>query len=136
LAWMCLRIRLKILRWWWRVPTAVLSLLEPVPVYVVRGPLKVPLEFLLPLTGRLRVDASGQVKDADGVPLYVPGTGPQGFELYRERFYSVYPFVTVPGMEFILRERKIAQPVTDFYDNSYVQALQNANFAATVAKSI
>jgi ABC-type nitrate/sulfonate/bicarbonate transport system substrate-binding protein len=60
----------------------------------------------------------------------------QGFELYRDRFYSVYPFVTVPGMEFILRERKISQPVTDFYDNSYVQALQNANFAATVAKSI
>ncbi|HET9000523.1 MAG TPA: ABC transporter substrate-binding protein [bacterium] len=60
----------------------------------------------------------------------------QGFELYRDRFYSVYPFVTVPGMEFILRERKMTQPVTDFYDNSYVQALQNANFAATVAKSI
>ncbi len=58
----------------------------------------------------------------------------QGFQLYRDRFYSVYPLVTVPGMEFILRERKIDQPVTDFYDNSYVQALQNANFAATVGK--
>jgi hypothetical protein len=60
----------------------------------------------------------------------------QGFELYRDRIYSVDPFVTVPGMEFILRERKITQSVTDFYDNSYVQTLQNANFAATVAKSI
>ncbi|HET9000621.1 MAG TPA: ABC transporter substrate-binding protein, partial [bacterium] len=60
----------------------------------------------------------------------------QGFELYRDRFYAVYPFVTVPGMEFILRARKIEQPVTDFYDNSYVQALQNAGFAATVAKSL
>ncbi len=59
----------------------------------------------------------------------------QGVQLYRDQFYSVYPLVTVPGMEFILRERKIDQPVTDFYDNSYVQALQNANFAATVAKS-
>jgi ABC-type nitrate/sulfonate/bicarbonate transport system substrate-binding protein len=59
----------------------------------------------------------------------------QGFQLYRDQFYSVYPFVTVPGMEFILREKKINQPVTDFYDNSYVQALQNADFAATVRKS-
>ena len=60
----------------------------------------------------------------------------QGFQLYRDRFYAVYPFVTVPGMEFILRARKITQPVTDFYDNSYVQALQNAGFAETVAKSL
>ncbi len=37
---------------------------------------------------------------------------------------------------FILRERKITQLITNFYDNSYVQTLQNANFAATVAKSI
>jgi len=59
----------------------------------------------------------------------------QGFQLYRDRFYSVYPLVTVPGMEFILRERKIDQPVTDFYDNSYVQALQTANFATAVGKS-
>ncbi len=59
----------------------------------------------------------------------------QGFQLYRDRFYSVYPFVTGPGMEFILREKKIVQPVTNFYDNSYVQALQDANFAATVGKS-
>jgi ABC-type nitrate/sulfonate/bicarbonate transport system substrate-binding protein len=58
-----------------------------------------------------------------------------GFQLYRDQFYSVYPLVTVPGMEFILRTRKIDQPVTDFYDNSYVQALQNANFAATAGKS-
>jgi len=58
----------------------------------------------------------------------------QGFQLYRDRFYSVYPFVTVPGMEFILRARKINQPVTDFFDNSYVQALKDANFAATVGK--
>ena len=54
----------------------------------------------------------------------------QGFEIYRDRFFSVYPLVSVPGMEFILHERKITQPVTDFYDNSYVQSLQNANFAA------
>jgi NitT/TauT family transport system substrate-binding protein len=59
----------------------------------------------------------------------------QGFQLYRNRFYSVYPLATVPGIEFILRARKIDQPVTDFYDNSYVQSLQNANFAATVGKS-
>jgi len=55
----------------------------------------------------------------------------QGFQLYRDQFYSVYPLVTAPGIEFILRTRKIDQPVTDFYDNGYVQALQNANFAAT-----
>jgi NitT/TauT family transport system substrate-binding protein len=60
----------------------------------------------------------------------------QGFQLYRDQFYQTYPLVTVPGMEFILREKKIEQPVTDFYDNSYVQALQNANFAATAAKSL
>ncbi len=59
----------------------------------------------------------------------------QGFQLYRDRFYSVYPLVTVPGMEFILRAKKIDQPVTNFYDSSYVQALQDANFAATVGKS-
>jgi hypothetical protein len=56
----------------------------------------------------------------------------QGFETYRDRFFSVYPLVSVPGMECILHERKITQPVTDSYDNSYVQSLQNANFAATV----
>ena len=56
----------------------------------------------------------------------------QAFQLYREQFYMTYPFVTVPGMEFILRSRNITQPVTDFYDNGYVQALQNANFASTV----
>jgi NitT/TauT family transport system substrate-binding protein len=60
----------------------------------------------------------------------------QGFQLYRDQFYSVYPLVTGPGMEFILRSRKIEQPAADFYDNSYVQALQNANFAATVAKTL
>ena len=59
----------------------------------------------------------------------------QGFLLYRDQFYSVYPFVTVPGIEFILRTRKMEQPATDFYDNSYLQALQDANFAATLAKS-
>jgi ABC-type nitrate/sulfonate/bicarbonate transport system substrate-binding protein len=59
----------------------------------------------------------------------------QGFQLYRDQFYSVYPLVTAPGMEFILRSKKIDQPVTDFYDNSYVQALQNANFAATAGQS-
>jgi ABC-type nitrate/sulfonate/bicarbonate transport system substrate-binding protein len=58
----------------------------------------------------------------------------QGFQLYRDQFYAVYPLVTIPGMEFILRSRKIDQPVTDFYDNSYIQALQNANFAATAAQ--
>jgi len=55
----------------------------------------------------------------------------RGFELYRDRFYSVYPLVTVPGMEFVLKVKKVDQPATDFYDNGYVQALQNANFAAT-----
>lgn len=60
----------------------------------------------------------------------------KGFQLYRDRFYEVYPFVTVPGLEFILKERKIDKPATDFYDNSYVQALQAANFAQTVARSL
>ncbi len=59
----------------------------------------------------------------------------QGFLLYRERFYQVYPFVSGPGIEFILRERKLTRPAADFYDNSYVQALQNANFASGVEKS-
>ncbi len=54
----------------------------------------------------------------------------KGIQLYRDKFYMVYPFVTVPGMEFILKEKKINQPVTDFIDNSYVQALKDANFAA------
>ncbi len=58
----------------------------------------------------------------------------QGFHLYRDRFYETYPFVSVPGVEFIMRERKITQPATDFYDNSYVQALRSANFAAAAAK--
>ncbi len=58
----------------------------------------------------------------------------QGFLLYRDQFYSVYPFVTVPGLEFVLRERKINRPATDFYDSSYLQALRDANFAATVGK--
>ncbi len=57
----------------------------------------------------------------------------KGFQLYRDRFYSVYPLVTVPGMEFILKAKKVDEPVTDFYDNSYVEALQSANFAATAA---
>ncbi len=47
----------------------------------------------------------------------------------------MYPLVAGAGIEFILRERKITQPATDFYDNNYVQALQNANFAATVETS-
>lgn len=55
----------------------------------------------------------------------------RGFELYRDRFSTIYPLVTVPGMEFVLKVKKVDQPATDFYDNSYVQALQNANFAAT-----
>lgn len=58
----------------------------------------------------------------------------QGFQLYRDQLYTIYPLVTVPGMEFILRTRKIDQPVTDFYDNSYVQALQRINFAATAGQ--
>ncbi len=57
----------------------------------------------------------------------------RAFELYRDRFYSIYPLVTVPGIEFILKVKKVDQPATDFYDNSYVQALQNANFAATAS---
>ncbi len=56
----------------------------------------------------------------------------QGFKLYREQFYTIYPLVTERGMEFILQERKIANPASDFFDNSYVRALQNAGFAATV----
>ncbi len=59
----------------------------------------------------------------------------KGFELYREQFYRSYPFVTGPGIEFILRARKIDMPATDFYDNSYVQALKDANFAATVGRT-
>jgi ABC-type nitrate/sulfonate/bicarbonate transport system substrate-binding protein len=60
----------------------------------------------------------------------------RGLALYRENLYQTYPLVTVPGMEFILREKKIEQPVTQFYDNSYVQALQSANFAETAKKSL
>ncbi|HLW61345.1 MAG TPA: ABC transporter substrate-binding protein [bacterium] len=59
----------------------------------------------------------------------------EGFQLYRDQFYSVYPLVTQPGLEFILRARKIDQAATDFFDNSYVQALQDSNFAATVEKA-
>ncbi len=44
LAWLCLRIRLKVLRWWWRVFAAVLSLFEPVPAYVFKY-LSSPLEL-------------------------------------------------------------------------------------------
>lgn len=58
----------------------------------------------------------------------------KGIQLYRDKFYMVYPFVTVPGMEFILKEKKINRPVADFVDNGYVQALQDANFAGTAAK--
>ena len=58
----------------------------------------------------------------------------QGFQLYRDTMYSIYPLVTVPGIEFILRTRKLTQPVTDFYDNSYVEALQRSNFAATAGQ--
>ncbi len=57
----------------------------------------------------------------------------QGFKLYREQFYTIYPLVSQEGIEFILRERKIAQPASDFFDNSYVRALQDAGFAAKVA---
>ncbi len=60
----------------------------------------------------------------------------KGFELYRDDFYMTYPFVTAPGIEFILRARKINMPATDFYDNSYVQALKDANFAQSLAKSL
>lgn len=60
----------------------------------------------------------------------------RGLALYREQFYQIYPLVTVPGMEFILRQKKVEQPVADFYDNSYVTALQSANFAATARKSL
>lgn len=58
----------------------------------------------------------------------------RGIQLYRDRFYMVYPFATLPGMEFILKEKKINRPVADFVDNRYVQALQDANFAGTAAK--
>ncbi|TMI79086.1 MAG: ABC transporter substrate-binding protein [Bacillati bacterium ANGP1] len=57
------------------------------------------------------------------------------FQLYRDRFYAVYPMVTGPGIEFILRARKMDQPATDFYDNSYVQALQSVNFAEAAGKA-
>ncbi len=58
----------------------------------------------------------------------------QGLKLYREQFYTIYPLVTVPGVDFILKTRKITQPASDFYDNSYVRALQDAGFAASVVK--
>lgn len=60
----------------------------------------------------------------------------RGLALYREQFYQTYPLVTVPGMEFILRQKKMTDPVTEFYDNSYIRALQSANFAATAKKSL
>ncbi len=58
----------------------------------------------------------------------------QGFLLYRERFYQEYPFVSGPGIEFILRERKISRPAAEFYDNGILQALRNANFARTTGQ--
>ncbi|HEV2439276.1 MAG TPA: ABC transporter substrate-binding protein [bacterium] len=60
----------------------------------------------------------------------------KGLALYRQNLYQTYPLVTVPGMEFILRQKKIEKPVTQFYDNSYIQALQGANFAETAKKSL
>lgn len=60
----------------------------------------------------------------------------KGLALYRENLYQIYPLVTVPGMEFILRQKKIDKPAAQFYDNSYVQALQSANFADTAKKSL
>lgn len=60
----------------------------------------------------------------------------QGFQLYRDHFFTIYPLVTEPGMEFILKAKKIDQPVSDFYDNSYVQALQDVDFATAAAKSL
>jgi ABC-type nitrate/sulfonate/bicarbonate transport system substrate-binding protein len=53
----------------------------------------------------------------------------RGFELYRDKFYQIYPMVSAPGLEFILKELKNNQPAAAFYDNSYLQALENANFA-------
>jgi ABC-type nitrate/sulfonate/bicarbonate transport system substrate-binding protein len=60
----------------------------------------------------------------------------KGLALYRENLYQTYPLVTAPGMEFILREKKIEQPVGQFFDNSYVQALRSANFAETAKKTL
>lgn len=60
----------------------------------------------------------------------------RGLALYRENLYQTYPLVTAPGMEFILKQKKIEQPAEKFFDNSYVQALQSANFAATAKKSL
>lgn len=67
--------------------------------------------------------------------LHMPAEdlGP-GLALYRNRIIPTYPLVTGPGMEFVLKMLQINKPATDFYDNSYVEALQAENFAATVGR--
>lgn len=57
-----------------------------------------------------------------------------GLALYREKLIPTYPLVTGAGMEFLLKMVQVNRPATDFYDNSYVEALQAQNFAATVGR--
>jgi ABC-type nitrate/sulfonate/bicarbonate transport system substrate-binding protein len=57
-----------------------------------------------------------------------------GLALYREKIIPTYPVVTGAGMEFLLKMVQVNRRATDFYDNSYVEALQAENFAATVGR--
>ena len=57
-----------------------------------------------------------------------------GLALYREKIIPTYPLVTGAGMEFLLKMLQVNRPATDFYDNSYVEALQAENFAATAGR--
>jgi ABC-type nitrate/sulfonate/bicarbonate transport system substrate-binding protein len=67
--------------------------------------------------------------------LHMPAEDLQpGLQLYREQIIPTYPLVTAAGMEFILHMLQINRPAKDFYDNSYVEALQGENFAATVGR--
>jgi ABC-type nitrate/sulfonate/bicarbonate transport system substrate-binding protein len=67
--------------------------------------------------------------------LHMPAEDLQpGLTLYREKIIPTYPLVTAAGMEFLLKMLQINKPATDFYDNSYVEALQAENFAGTAGR--
>jgi ABC-type nitrate/sulfonate/bicarbonate transport system substrate-binding protein len=63
-----------------------------------------------------------------------PGDLRPGLILYREKIIPTYPLVTRAGMEFILKMMQVNAPATDFFDNSYVQALQAEHFAETAGR--
>ncbi len=67
--------------------------------------------------------------------LHMPANVLQpGLALYRDEIVPTYPLVTRAGMEFLLKMQKVNAPVTDFYENSYVEPLQAGDFAATAGR--